>query len=492
MIFRLILISGLFISGAGTLLTAPVIDPPLPPVLLNVSIDNDATAVILKWLPSPSAGIEGYVIYRFVNNEGYAIDTLWNPLATGYTDYNSGAFFASEAYVVAAIDTELNISPLSNHLQTIFLNCSLDTCNNRIMMVWNQYKPEATQVMYYHIVVSENFGNWVSIDSTGATKNHFEWKSFNLSGNYRIMVRAEMADNSVSLSNIVSVTTKLPKPPGWIEIANISISEENTVSVLVKYDPDTEINRFNIMRKKEGESTFTLLETIVSAGGALACTDRHASIVSKYIYRVDAVNNCGAAVISSSQAGNMVLALTTDNYILSFTWNPYTWWPGGLHSYSLGYENREGYIEIAAPDYADSVYSHDYSQLMYDLSTEKACFTITALRFSGSDNEYRSVSNRVCIETVESIFFPTAFTPNGDGKNDHFGPVIPFTPISFLMIVRNRMGHEVYRTNSHDIPWDGTIKGNSLPPDIYLWYVRIRTPSGKTIEKTGTVALIFN
>ncbi|MFN8285905.1 MAG: gliding motility-associated C-terminal domain-containing protein [Chitinophagales bacterium] len=72
---------------------------------------------------------------------------------------------------------------------------------------------------------------------------------------------------------------------------------------------------------------------------------------------------------------------------------------------------------------------------------------------------------------------PNAFSPNGDGQNDTYGPYISpalqgvYTVTS--MKIYNRWGQLVYNGTG---PWDGTFNGVQQPADTYLCYVTITGP----------------
>lgn len=81
-------------------------------------------------------------------------------------------------------------------------------------------------------------------------------------------------------------------------------------------------------------------------------------------------------------------------------------------------------------------------------------------------------------EPEQEFKIPNVFTPNGDHFNDLF-EISGLPPFSSL-IVFNRSGREVYRSDQYNNDWGGTdIDGSMLPAGTY-WYVLI-TPglSGK-------------
>ncbi|MEI6436625.1 MAG: gliding motility-associated C-terminal domain-containing protein, partial [Bacteroidota bacterium] len=89
------------------------------------------------------------------------------------------------------------------------------------------------------------------------------------------------------------------------------------------------------------------------------------------------------------------------------------------------------------------------------------------------------------------IFFPSAFTPNGDGLNDYFQP--KGTDINdFYMIVFDRWGHKVFETTDPGRGWDGTINGTIADPDVYTFIATYRdadTP-GETRKIAGSLTLV--
>ena len=94
---------------------------------------------------------------------------------------------------------------------------------------------------------------------------------------------------------------------------------------------------------------------------------------------------------------------------------------------------------------------------------------------------------RTCCEAM----LPTAFSPNGDGRNDRFRIISPgFQSLSVLRVT-NRWGRTVWETGDNmSVGWDGTI--NSTPADmgVYFWYMKYTCSDGKIYEKSGEVTLL--
>jgi gliding motility-associated-like protein len=89
-----------------------------------------------------------------------------------------------------------------------------------------------------------------------------------------------------------------------------------------------------------------------------------------------------------------------------------------------------------------------------------------------------------------TIFFPGAFSPNGDGKND-LARIIgnTFDVTTCEMTIFNRWGTRVYYTMSKEGGWDGTYKGELQPTDTYYYYVKYTT-HGQDYEMKGNIILV--
>ncbi|XZF13181.1 gliding motility-associated C-terminal domain-containing protein [Chitinophagaceae bacterium MMS25-I14] len=102
----------------------------------------------------------------------------------------------------------------------------------------------------------------------------------------------------------------------------------------------------------------------------------------------------------------------------------------------------------------------------------------------GIDSVY--VNAQPCCE----VFFPDAFTPNGDGKNDYFRVITKGNhKISTFRIV-NRWGQVMFETTDENRGWDGSINGVQQDMGVYYYYIKYRCVDGKYIEQKGELTLI--
>ena len=90
-------------------------------------------------------------------------------------------------------------------------------------------------------------------------------------------------------------------------------------------------------------------------------------------------------------------------------------------------------------------------------------------------------------------FMPNAFSPNGDGQNEEFGPVGFFVGMdNYQLSVINRYGELIFQSNNPQDKWNGRRfnTGKLSQRGVYTYRVTYSEPRGDTKEFTGFVTLI--
>ena len=104
-------------------------------------------------------------------------------------------------------------------------------------------------------------------------------------------------------------------------------------------------------------------------------------------------------------------------------------------------------------------------------------------------------SDTINISTGSQYFvdFPSAFSPNEDGKNDELKLVGDVDMIDntkkMSVIIYNRLGHKVFNVD-RNIPWDGRFKGQKLDMDVYVYFLNVTFKDGSSMVKQGNVTLL--
>ncbi|MBR4134899.1 MAG: gliding motility-associated C-terminal domain-containing protein [Bacteroidales bacterium] len=120
--------------------------------------------------------------------------------------------------------------------------------------------------------------------------------------------------------------------------------------------------------------------------------------------------------------------------------------------------------------------------------TEAGSYTFNYTGFNGCDSvvilhisyDWQGVEN--------SIWVPSAFTPNGDGLNDVFMPVFayPERVDAYRLEIYDRIGSMIFATRRKDVGWDG----GGCPDGVYPYIIRYSFLGETRQEKRGTVVLV--
>ena len=90
-------------------------------------------------------------------------------------------------------------------------------------------------------------------------------------------------------------------------------------------------------------------------------------------------------------------------------------------------------------------------------------------------------------EECEVIFeIPNVFTPNNDGVNDFFVPVISRGIVSMNTMIYNRWGNKIYETNNLYIEWNG----QDVSDGTYFWIVYYTDKNGFENSLKGFVTIL--
>lgn len=116
-------------------------------------------------------------------------------------------------------------------------------------------------------------------------------------------------------------------------------------------------------------------------------------------------------------------------------------------------------------DQATTDYSHIPSRGI------SGCYAVSAFDMNGNESE---LSNIVCVDNCPAYRLPNTFTPNGDGANELFVPVVNRFIETVDFQVYNQWGNQVFESRDPLILWDGTgANGAELPNGTYYYTCRV-------------------
>jgi gliding motility-associated-like protein len=114
-----------------------------------------------------------------------------------------------------------------------------------------------------------------------------------------------------------------------------------------------------------------------------------------------------------------------------------------------------------------------------------------------SENEFGcrdTVCHDIVIESIFQIFAPNAFTPDFDGRNEVWLPVVTgVDPNEYTLRIFDRWGTLVFTTNNPNQAWTGNIENGQYytQTDTFVWRIEAKRLSDSTFEvREGYVTVV--
>lgn len=132
---------------------------------------------------------------------------------------------------------------------------------------------------------------------------------------------------------------------------------------------------------------------------------------------------------------------------------------------------------------ADGLSATDILQPFTNISND----IIYAIKVIGGPGNCEAMDT-VSVRVLKDLYIPSAFSPDGNGRNDTWGiPAITGNPYAAVTIY-NRWGQVIFQSQGYNQPWDGTYKGLQQPTGAYFYI--IQPDVRKTKKVSGYVMIV--
>ncbi len=315
-----------------------------------------------------------------------------------------------------------------------------------------------------------------TIGSTSHTDNLVVCKT-----DYCYQLISNYANGSQSISLEKCVTAFSSDVPSPITNATAIVAQDG-VDITWQQDPAFQTNNYRILRKSEGEN-FGLI-------GQTANTqfiDNEYTTENGFCYQINYTDVCdntapaGVEICPIRLSGN----LTAENFS-SLTWSAYSGWAAGVDEYRIEkYDGQGALIQSLTVNGTET----NFVDTDIDPFNQVNRYIIKAVANEAGLGE--AVSNEIILIKEPKLFYPTAFTPDGQGPVANetfvvFGQYIA----SFEMRIFNRWGELLFVTTDRDNGWDGTFRGKEQPEGTYVFTADLIDLAGRSFNRTGSVVLL--
>ena len=129
----------------------------------------------------------------------------------------------------------------------------------------------------------------------------------------------------------------------------------------------------------------------------------------------------------------------------------------------------------------------DHSTADSFLVTQAGSYAVEVTNYCGSSYKaIEVIENCNCIRAI-----PNAFSPNDDGKNDYFRPLLQCPLQKARLRVFNRWGQTVCDTQDIFTGWDGRLNNVACPQETYIYLFEFEESDGSPQAIRGELRLIL-
>jgi gliding motility-associated-like protein len=429
-----------------------------PPQLImnnsgNVTICNGQTTII----SASATGGTGNYTFTWDNGLGIGSSFNVNPIVTttytvSITDANGCS--ATPQSLTVTVNPPISVNVTANP-QSICLNetstlvAIANGGNGNYTYTWGQGIGVSSQTVIvapvvttmYPVTVSDNCGSPVGIDSVEVIVYPLPTVQFSadtLNGCEPLTVH--FTDNST------------PAIATWVWNFGDPLSGANNTSTV-----QNPVHVFS----QSGSYSITL--TVTTTGGGCPGTYTHTNMIEVYPMPV-------ADFFMHPSVGSTTEPLInfTDQSIDASHWD----WNFGDPGSGLNDTSTD-----ANPEHSFSTYG---------------TFTVT-LWVQSIHGCADSTSKEIFIKQDFSIYFPNAFTPNGDGDNEGWKPEgTGIDENNYQLYIYDRWGEMIFKTQDFNEYWNGKImnSGQLCEIAVYSWLVYVKDVNGESYSYKGRVTLV--
>ncbi len=296
---------------------------------------------------------------------------------------------------------------------------------------------------------------------------------------YRLVVklssRTTRNEELQSISDTACVTTRSTRAPQAISAPGSTVT--NSQAEVNWNAPNVPVGEYRIFRNGAyiGATTTTTFTDPVARPNERS-----------YCYTIRFTDVCGNVAEQSTETCTIWLSGQAVEETYQLTWTPYRGQTTSI-GYVVEYLNSNN--QVYRTEETGSTLS--YNDQEDDANPQIIRYRIRAVSDNGETLSYSNIIER---RLEPRLFFPEAFSPNGDGQNDLFRPFGAYIE-NFELVVYNRWGEVVYSYRG-SFPgegegWDGnTYGGRPAPTGLYQYTATAIDAIGSRKQVQGKIMLI--
>jgi gliding motility-associated-like protein len=362
-----------------------------------------------------------------------------------------------------------NVSTYSNTICSINLNLNILDGTNEL--VWTTKSPSGNFSLARKVINNNGSSTTNPYQTFSPSIRDYTNSDIICNTNYCYSLEADYNGGRSYSKELCGLSISTLLPPAVNDIAlvvsgnEVQIQWPDAINTLLK---EYSVFRNNVLVSKTADSEFI----DINANGN----------TQPFCYSINISDECGNENNQGINACSIFLqgSISSNNTVTLF-WEDYTGYQNGVGSYSIEKYYQNQLVSTSTTSIVEFI--------EVDNNTAQQVIIYRIIANPNDINIEKSVSNYLSLTKPNNIYYPTAFTPDGNNSNETFNVKGQFI-VEYQMQIFNRWGEMIFNSDNQENGWDGTVNGKPQQEGTYIFNLEIVDFSGKNIKKNGSFVLI--
>ena len=470
------------------------------PTLTSVEVNEEGVPVVSWSMRNPDL-VDGYIVKRLIVDGQGVIPGTYNNVAViedrhtlSYTDrsneYGTYAMTSirKEYYCIAAYviddDGQKHYSLMSDPASTITVQGYYDYCDDSYTLEYSAMETPGS------FTILQLEPSHETIKKTSDTTATFSVDTFASPRTFRIQWTSDNGIQTYSPS--ITIKGDNPVAPDTTNISYITIDDNNQIALNLTATDSPSSALAQLIRRNTATGEQDTISLPDKAMHQYIYTDPDASPDIKYSYLLTISDKCGHLLSQSDSAHNVVAIATAESQNANLiTWNSMQRIDGGISSNIVLRRIDNGEWQPIADV---STFYSEYSDGIFNMISDgniyngQFCYKVQIACKNGDIIN----SNVACLQREPVIYIPNAFNPKSDiMDNRTFRPRADFLA-DYHLAIYDKRGALIFQSDDLNNGWDGYDRSSKLcNRDTYVYHISYKTSSGKKVDKSGMVNLLY-
>ena len=453
-------------------------------------VSTAGNSVYTSWRKSSSPRFKNYRLYKWLPPQKVLLYESTDPNDTSFFDFKVNVNNGSYRYIIE-MGTQCQQTPATTRIHNSIHIVAKPISPTSIYLKWNAYHGWDS-MLYYELrkwePLRSEFVTLAILKDTVFIDRHL------CDSDYTYQVAAIHPQQwYISESNKATAHPPFVYPNKPVEVLRSTVEDDKLAMTYWDTSGVFEDTRMYVLhRLNDKNQIWQKLDSIRDDHLGDINAEVMFSSRSYYVTRRDF---CGNISPKGNIGKTILLKAENLNDSTQLYWTHYQQWAKGISNYLLEIWNTETnrWERVANLKATDTSYT---DRIVHNLTAPAFCYRVTAIEKGILPDSSRS--NTACVTLPAKVYIPNAFTPNADGMNEVFRPVISFVygvdanvGMQYRFSIYNRWGELIFNTQDPQASWDGLLNGKAVPSDVYLYLLEATSYKDKLkINKSGTFNLM--